>query len=131
MSPSVLCPNCQKSNLVRCKILRQTDPDYGREYEACSNCPSKCISHTLPTLLRSVSVLITSYPLHHPFTGFTDDPDRPKADPLEEFMRKKKKSIWERLGNWGAPTLPEGLQHHPATYIFPPAHEYPQVTFMI
>ncbi|KAG0150163.1 hypothetical protein CROQUDRAFT_652572 [Cronartium quercuum f. sp. fusiforme G11] len=98
MPSGSLCPNCQKT-LVRCKSLRQTDPEsYGREYLACRTCPSG--------------------------KWYMDDPNRPLPCPA------KKRNIWHKLGSWGAPTLPDGL-NHTATYIFPPAHDYPQVVFPV
>lgn len=95
----IICPKCTKSNLVHCKILHQTDPNFGKDYHACSNCQSK---------------------------WYDDDPDLPKPEPES----KKKKSVWERLGTWGSPSLPDGM-NHTATYIFPPVHDYPQMVFPV
>ncbi|EGG00385.1 uncharacterized protein MELLADRAFT_73193, partial [Melampsora larici-populina 98AG31] len=95
----IICPNCPKSNLIHCKVLHQTDPNFGKEYHACSNCQSK---------------------------WYDDDPNLPKPEPES----KKKKSVWERLGTWGSPSLPDGM-NHTATYIFPPVHDYPQMVFPI
>ncbi|PLW14037.1 hypothetical protein PCANC_15511 [Puccinia coronata f. sp. avenae] len=93
-----LCPNCQKVKLVRCKILRTDDADYGREYVACSGCSSR---------------------------WFLDDPNRP----LGLVSDKPRQSIWKKLATFGSPhNVPDsdGILHA-ATYVFPPAHEYPSL----
>jgi len=93
-----LCPSCQKSKLVRCKILRVTDPDYGREYVACSACTSR---------------------------WFLDDPSRPlglvSEKPRQSFWKKL-----ATIGSPHNVPDADGILHA-ATYVFPPPHEYPSL----
>ncbi|KAH9459670.1 hypothetical protein Pst134EB_007900 [Puccinia striiformis f. sp. tritici] len=93
-----LCPSCQKVKLVRCKILRTDDADYGREYVACSACSSR---------------------------WFLDDPERPLglvSDKPKESIWKKI-ATWGAPHN-----VPDasGILHA-ATYVLPPVHEYPSL----
>ncbi|KNZ50045.1 hypothetical protein VP01_462g4 [Puccinia sorghi] len=93
-----LCPSCQKSKLVRCKILRVTDTNYGREYVACSACSSR---------------------------WFLDDPNRPlglvSEKPRQSFWKKL-----ATIGSPHNVPDADGILHA-ATYVFPPPHEYPSL----
>ncbi|KAA1109906.1 hypothetical protein PGT21_002539 [Puccinia graminis f. sp. tritici] len=93
-----LCPSCQKVKLIRCKILRTEDPDYGREYVACSACSSR---------------------------WFLDDPNRPPGLVSDKPKQSiwKKLGTWGAPHN--VPDSSGVLRA--ATYVLPPVHEYPSL----